>query len=82
MLRAIHRQPLVVTRTIARALALSAINKGNIVPDIAVSNTVLELRLLAADKLISLADLQRGAAAIACAAEGLGVLCACGNMDR
>lgn len=81
LLRSVHRQPLVVTGTVRCALALRAVNEGDVVPDVAIDNAVLELCLLTADKLVGLADLQRGTAAIARVAQRLGVLLACRDVS-
>lgn len=71
-----------MSRAVTGAPALRTIDEGYIVPEIAIGNTVLELCVLASDQLISFADFQRGAAAIASVAEGLGVLGASRNVNR
>lgn len=71
-----------MARTVAGAVTLRAVNKGDVVPYIAVGDAVLKLRVLASSESVGFADLQRGTAAVACAAEGLRIFCACRNVDR
>ena len=71
-----------MTRTVISAAPLGAVDEGNIVPQIAVGNAILELRMMTCYKLVGFADLQRRAAAGACAAEGLRVLGSSGDVNR
>ena len=77
----IHRKTLVVAGTGAGVLAVRAVDEGDVVPDVATGNAVLELGLLTAHKLVRLADLQGRAAAIAGATNSFSVLGASGNVN-
>ena len=70
-----------MARTVISAAALGAVDERNIVPQVVVGNAILERRMMASNKLVGFADLQRRAAAGACAAEGLRVLGSSGNVD-
>lgn len=78
---AIHRKTLVVAGAGAGVLAVRAVDEGDVVPDVATGNAVFELGLLTAHKLVRLADLQRGSAAIAGATDSFSVLGASGNVN-
>jgi hypothetical protein len=75
---AAHGQTTVGARAVGGALARSTVHKGDVVPQLVVDDAVFKLRVLAADELVGLADLEGGRAA---AAHGLGVLGTCGNVD-
>ena len=50
-----------MTRAVISAAPLGAVDEGNIVPQIAVGNAILELRMMTCYKLVGFADLQRRA---------------------
>lgn len=69
-----------MTGAVVSTLALGAVDEGDVVVDLVVADGVLELRVLAADELVAVADFKDDAAG-AGGAEGLGVAAAAGDLD-
>lgn len=70
-----------MARAVGGALAICAIDKGNVVVHLTVVNSILELCLLARLELLSLADLVGHTAAGAGLTVGLGVARASRHVD-
>jgi hypothetical protein len=73
-----HGEATVGTGAVAGALAVGAVDKRDVEPELVVGDAVLELRVLAGLEGAGLADLERSGAA---RLHGLGVLATGGNVD-
>jgi hypothetical protein len=76
---AVHSEALGVSGAVSRALAVCAVDERDVEPELVVGDAVLELRVLAVEQLVGLADFDRRRRV---GDHGLGVLGARGHVDR